>query len=106
MGRYDEKRISYAKQERLLNLFCDTICDLNNKIAIRNFLKDLLNRNERAMLARRLLIAEMLSDKRSYREISERLRCGSATISRVQRWLNFGRGGYQAAIRLRRDVNR
>lgn len=102
MAKYNEKRISYAEQERLLNLFCNTICKLKNKSSVKNFLKDLLNRQERAMLVRRLLIAEMLLNKCTYEEIAKCLRCGSTTIARVQRWLSFGRGGYQAAIRIKK----
>lgn len=101
MSRYNEKKISYAHQERLMNMFCEILGQLKSKQAIRNFLKDLLNRQERIMLIRRLLIAEMLIDGYRYREIVKHLHCGSATIARVERWLNFGRGGYREAIQLK-----
>lgn len=67
-----------------------------------NFLKDLLNRQGRLMLIRRLLIAEMLIDGRTYQEISRRLKCGSTTVARVVRWLHFGRGGYEQAIKAKK----
>ncbi|MFH0987975.1 MAG: YerC/YecD family TrpR-related protein, partial [Parcubacteria group bacterium] len=101
MSRYDATRISYQKQNELLNLFCDILFGFKTREEIYNFLKDLLNRPERLMLVRRLLIAEMLMDKKTYREIAEELHCGTVTIARVHRWLNFGRGGYEQAIRVK-----
>lgn len=101
MARYNEKRISYAIQERLIDIFCETLLRLKTKKEIKNFLKDLLNRQERAMLVRRLLIAEMLIEDYTYKEIVKRLRCGTATIARVERWLHFGRGGYKQAVKAR-----
>jgi len=78
------------------------LAELKTQKAIRDFLKDLLNRQERAMLARRLLIAEMLLDGAKYHEICAELNCGSATVARVERWLHFGRGGYERAIQTKR----
>ena len=98
MAKYNEKKISYALQDRLMDQFCETLFELKNKQAIRNFLKDLLNRQERAMLIRRLMIAEMLFKKHTYQEIIDQLHCGAATIARVERWLNFGRNGFKQAI--------
>lgn len=98
MTRYNEKRLPYSIQERLLDTFCETLCKLKTKNAIRDFLKDLLNRQERAMLVRRLLIAEMLLDGYTYKKIISRLHCSAPTIARIERWLHFGRGGYQKAV--------
>lgn len=103
MARYNEKRISYNVQERLIDTFCDILSKLKTKNEIRKFLKDLLNRQERAMLVRRLLIAEMLQEKYTYKEIKKYLHCGNSTIARVERWLHFGRGGYKEAIRVKRQ---
>lgn len=82
-----------------MDLLCAALHHLKTKSAIRRFLKDLLNRQERAMLVRRLLIAEMLLEQRTYREIIQRLHCGAPTIARVERWVHFGRGGYLRAVR-------
>ena len=84
-----------------MDIFCETLLRLKTKKEIKNFLKDLLNRQERAMLVRRLLIAEMLVKDYTYKEIVNRLHCGTATIARIDRWLNFGRGGYKQAVKVR-----
>jgi len=81
-----------------MDKFCEILSNLESKNAIRDFLKDLLNRQERMMLIRRLLIAEMLEQGITYREIIKKLKCGSPTIARVERWLHFGRQGYKKAL--------
>jgi len=105
MARFNEKIIPYATQDRLMNQFCEMLSKLKTSDQIRNFLKDLLNRQERLMLIRRLLIAELLERGMGYREIQKQLHCGCTTVARVERWLNFGRKGYKAAIHLRKGSN-
>ena len=81
-----------------MDALCEVVCQLRTKAAVRNFLKDLLNRQERLMLIRRLQVAELLQSEKTYREIQGALHVGPATIARVERWLHFGRGGYLAAL--------
>lgn len=102
MARYNANKISYSKQDKLVNLFCRVLSYLKTEQAIQNFLKDLLNRQERIMLIRRLLVAELLIEGRTYREIRNQLHVGQATIARVNRWLYFGRGGYKMAIEMKK----
>lgn len=98
MARYNEKRIPYPKQDRLMDAFCGMLVSLKSKRAVKDFLKDLLNRQERVMIVRRLLIAQMLLRGCTYQEIIQTLHCGSPTIARVERWLHFGRGGFKKAL--------
>jgi len=100
MPKYNEKKLSLTRQNELMDEFCEMLSKLGVKEKIYNFLKDLLNRKERMMIIRRLQIAKMLKQGRKYYEIKEALGCGCSTIARVQKWLYFGRGGYQAAIDL------
>lgn len=102
MAKYNEKRIPYNIQDKLMDTFCETLCRLKTKSAMRDFLKDLLNRQERAMLVRQLLIAEMLLKGHTYKEIVDRLHCGMTTVARVERWLYFGRGGYEQAVKVKK----
>ncbi len=100
MARFNEKIIPYETQDRLMDVFCYILTELKTKEEKKDFLKDLLNRQERIMLIRRLMIAELLSDGKNYSQIAKRLKCGKSTIARVQRWLNFGRGGYKKALKI------
>lgn len=103
MARFNEKKLPYATQDRLMNSFCEMLNKLKGKEVFFNFLKDLLNRQERIMLIRRLRIAELLLLGKKYWQIREEMHCGFGTIARVQRWLNFGRNGYRAAIKELQD---
>lgn len=45
-------------------------------------------------LAQRLHVAKMLREKKTYTEIAEETKASTATISRVNRCLNYGADGY------------
>lgn len=99
MARFPSKRLPYKKQDELWSLFCEVLSQLDTREEIQRFLKDLLNRQERLMFIRRLQIAQMLEEGRTYRDIMKELGAGPATIGRIQRWLEFGRDGYKRAIK-------
>jgi TrpR-related protein YerC/YecD len=99
MARFRDIKIPKPTQDEVWNEFCDVVHKLRSGDDIRRFLRDLLNRQERLMLARRLQVAKMLQAGASYTEIVDALGVGKQTISRVQRWLNFGRDGYMRAAR-------
>ena len=46
-------------------------------------------------MSQRFEVAKMLMDKRKYLDISEKTGASTATISRVNRSLNYGNDGYE-----------
>ncbi len=62
------------------------------------FLRDLCTVNELRELAARWEVARLLDDGTSYHEISDRTGASSATISRVNQWLRYGRDGYRLVL--------
>lgn len=56
---------------------------------------DLCTKTELASISQRLVVAKMLSDKKVYSEIVAQTGASTATISRVNRSLAFGAGGYE-----------
>jgi len=58
------------------------------------FFVDLCTRTEMAALEQRFDVARLLSEGNSYNDILEKTGASSATISRVNRALNYGTGGY------------
>ena len=68
------------------------------------FLRDLCTVNELRELAARWEVARLLDDGVSYHDISERTGASSATISRVNQWLRYGRDGYRLVLQLKRCV--
>lgn len=99
MARYNSNKISYEKQDALFDDFCEALVKLKTRQEIKDFLKDLLNRQERIMLVRRLQIAELLVRDFSYSAIKKMLGVGASTIARVSRWLYFGRNGYMNILK-------
>lgn len=106
MAKFSDSRLPYNKQDALWDEFCVVIADLKKRDDVKRFLKDLLNRQERLMLIRRLQIADMLEAGMTYEEITRRIGASSPTIARVHRWLKFGRDGYRRAIQKLRQNKR
>ena len=100
MSKFDPNKIPYTEQDALLKKFCRVVSELKTESVILDFFKDLINRQERIMLVRRYMVAKMLSEGKTYSEIQNKLRVGSTTISKVDRMLNFGRGGLKKAIKM------
>lgn len=68
-----------------------TLKDINECHA---FFEDVCTVNELLSLSQRFEVAKMLREKRTYQEITEQTGASTATISRVNRSLNYGKDGY------------
>ena len=82
------------KNESVDALF-DAILTLENKEERYSFFDDLCTVNELLSLSQRFEVARMLQDKKTYLEIAEKTGASTATISRVNRSLNYGSDGYE-----------
>ena len=58
------------------------------------FFEDVCTVNELLSLSQRYEVAKMLREKKTYLEIAEQTGASTATISRVNRSLNYGNDGY------------
>lgn len=63
-----------------------------------NFFEDICTVAEIKAIAQRLEVAKMLRDGHTYTDISERTGASTATISRVNRSLNYGADGYKTIL--------
>ena len=70
------------------------ILSLENKEVCYTFFEDICTINELLSLSQRFEVAKMLREKRTYLEIAEKTGASTATISRVNRSLNYGNDGY------------
>ena len=59
------------------------------------FFEDVCTVNELQSIAQRFEVAAMLRQKNTYLEIAQKTGASTATISRVNRSLNFGSDGYE-----------
>jgi TrpR-related protein YerC/YecD len=62
------------------------------------FLRDISTVNELIELGHRWRVARLLDERINYHDIGARTGASSATISRVNQWLRYGRGGYRLVI--------
>jgi TrpR-related protein YerC/YecD len=70
------------------------ILTLKNEDECYNFFEDLCTVPELKAMSQRLHVAKMLSEKRVYSDIVNETGASTATISRVNRSLNYGSDGY------------
>ncbi|MCX7772857.1 MAG: YerC/YecD family TrpR-related protein [Clostridia bacterium] len=63
-----------------------------------NFFEDIGTISEIKSFAQRFAVAQMLTEKKTYREIHEKTGASEATISRVNRALNYGADGYRLVL--------
>ena len=75
------------------------ILSLKTKEECYLFFEDVCTINELLSLSQRFEVAKMLMDKRTYLDISEKTGASTATISRVNRSLNYGNDGYEMLLK-------
>ena len=74
--------------------FFDSILSLENKEECYQFFEDVCTVNELPSLSQRYEVARMLRAQKTYLDIAEKTGASTATISRVNRSLNYGNDGY------------
>lgn len=82
----------------------EAILSLQNKEECYTFFEDVCTVNELISLSQRFEVAEMLREKRTYLEISEKTGASTATISRVNRALTYGNDGYDMVFKRLKDI--
>lgn len=80
------------------DLLYESILQLKNAEECRQFLEDLCTVTELKAMGQRLEVAMYLRDGLIYQDILKRTGASSATISRVNRCLQYGAGGYQTVL--------
>ena len=87
MSKFLDKQSSDALYRAIVSIQDEEEC--------RKFLEDLCTVSELKAMAQRMDVALLLDEGLIYSEILEKTGASSATISRVNRSLAFGHGGYQ-----------
>lgn len=81
------------RTEAVDHLFEAVLC-LKDKEECYTFFEDVCTINEILSLSQRYEVARMLREHRTYLDIAEKTGASTATISRVNRSLNYGNDGY------------
>ncbi len=85
------------KSDAVDHLF-DAILCLKNEEECYNFFEDLCTVNELLSLSQRFEVATRLKKHQTYLEIADKTGASTATISRVNRSLNYGNDGYEMVL--------
>lgn len=89
---------SKIKDESVDFLF-KAVLSLNTIEECYDFFEDLCTVPEIKAMSQRILVAHMLSTKRVYSDIVAQTGASTATISRVNRSLNYGCDGYELVFK-------
>lgn len=76
----------------------ESILSLKDLEECYRFFEDICTIKEIKSIAQRLQVAKLLKIEKTYNEIEEVTGASTATISRINRVLNYGAGGYDIAF--------
>ncbi|MBR4707293.1 MAG: TrpR YerC/YecD [Pseudobutyrivibrio sp.] len=89
------KKLETAEMDELLR----AILSLETVEEAYEFFEDLCTVNEMVAMKQRFEVAKMLREERTYQDIADETGASSATISRVNRALNYGNDGYDMVLK-------
>ena len=89
--------VKIGKKEKSDQLY-KAIMQLQDEQECYDFFQDLCTVSELRSMEQRFEVASLLDDGMIYNDILERTGASSATISRVNRSLTYGAGGYQLVL--------
>lgn len=74
------------------------VLSLKNEEECYRFFEDICTINEIRSIAQRLQVAKFLNEKKTYAEIEKQTNASTATISRINKCLNYGADGYRLVL--------
>ena len=86
--------MSKKLRTKAVDYLFEGILSLENKEECYTFFEDVCTVNEILSLSQRFEVARMLRAQKTYLDIAEKTGASTATISRVNRSLNYGNDGY------------
>jgi len=76
----------------------EAIVALNSSEEAARFFRDLCTYKELEEMSSRWMVVRLLADGIPYREINDRTGVSTATITRINQWLQHGTGGYASML--------
>ena len=74
------------------------VLKLKDVVECRKFFEDVCTIKELQDMTQRLEVAKLLKQGKNYQEVSKETGASTATISRVNKCLNYGSGGYELVL--------
>ena len=88
-----------SRRNQTTDALFDAILSLRTREECYNFFEDLCTVKEISDMAQRLEAAKMLLDGSTYDQIVKAVEISTATISRINRCIQYGSGGYRATLK-------
>lgn len=88
------------------DLLYESLLQLNNVEECRRFMEDLCTVTELKAMRQRIEVAMYLREGMIYQDILKHTGASSATISRVNRSLNYGADGYKNVLPRAKDIRK
>ena len=92
----------HVKKEQMEEL-AEAMLSIRNQEEAFLFFEDIFTVKELQAVAQRLAVARLLKRRVTYQDIAEQTGASTATISRVNRSLIYGAGGYQMVLSRMKD---
>lgn len=100
MTQISRRPLRKEVEERVFEVFLETIAMVSTRTQVRKLLEDWLSPTEKVMLAKRLAIALLLTKQYDQRSIANVLKVGLETVNKVNRALRDGTGGYEMVMKV------
>lgn len=84
--------------DKSIDTLFSAVLALRNREECLSFFTDLCTISELKSMSQRMEVALMLKSGSVYTDIAEETGASTATISRVNRCINYGKGGYNLVI--------
>ena len=91
----DDKKMEAEKRAKNLDVFFSAILALESKDECDKFFEDIFTAQELIDIPQRLEVALLLLADKTYQEVRDISGASNSTITRVNRCLKYGRGGYK-----------
>jgi TrpR-related protein YerC/YecD len=99
MSKVKPHQIDPDEKVRIIENFFNIVMGLKSRKEMMDFFMGLLTVSESLMMARRIQVAEMLLENKSYEEIRKKLRVGFQIITKTDQWLNSGDATYNTWLK-------
>jgi len=100
MAKFTKKNRLHGKErDKLLFAFCHALSSVKSPKEAALFVSDLLSEQEAEMLAKRLKIAELLIQGKTFDKIKNQLKTSFGTIARVSLWLQESGEGFKKIVK-------
>lgn len=104
--RWTRKKRGIAMQDSSTRRLAQALLSARTPAEMQSFLEDLCTIQELKSMAQRYEVAELLDEKWTYAQISEKTGASTATISRVNRCLMYGAEGYRRVLERMKQVEK